>query len=110
MCGGAPSDGRGMGSPSPSKAASVSLAGGADTKPAPSYADRLVRLMHLVDPRHALTTAEDIQHHRALLQESKAGPKVRPRYTQFLAPFDRGCPSFRFPSQASVLRSCRFKL
>lgn len=72
--------GGGKGPPSsPSQAASVvSLAvGGGDTKPTPSYADRLVRLMHLVDPRHALTTGEDIQRYRALIEESKAAAKTR---------------------------------
>lgn len=79
LCGGVPDGGGGKGTSSPSKAASAgSLAGGADTKPAQSYADRLVRLMHLVDPRHALTTGEDIQRYRALLEESKAAAKVRP--------------------------------
>eukprot|EP00904_Undaria_pinnatifida_P014271 jgi/Undpi1/9975/HiC_scaffold_28.g12429.m1 len=68
LCSGALSDGNGK-SP-PLKA--VPLAGGASAKPAPSYTDRLVRLMHLVDPRHAFTTAEDVQRYRALVEESKA--------------------------------------
>lgn len=73
LCSGALSDGNGK-SP-PLKA--VPLAGGASAKPAPSYTDRLVRLMHLVDPRHAFTTAEDVQRYRALVEESKAAQVCR---------------------------------
>lgn len=35
--------------------------------------DRLIRLLHLMDPRHSFTTAGDIQRYRKLLEEHNEG-------------------------------------
>lgn len=75
LCSGPPVDGKAC---STLTVAQVSGGGGGGGAPKPesTYVDRLKRLVHLMDPRHALTTGDDIRRYQGLLKERAAG-KVR---------------------------------
>ena len=57
---------------------SASAGGSVDAKPGSTYADRFVRLIHLMDPRHTMTTEGDVRRYQRLMKDHTAG-EVSPR-------------------------------
>lgn len=51
----------------------ASGSGSVEAKPGSTYADRFVRLIHLMDPRHTMTTEGDVRRYQRLLKDHTAG-------------------------------------
>lgn len=54
-------------------ATSPAVSSSADPKLGSTYADRFVRLIHLMDPRHTMTTEGDVRRYQRLLKDHTTG-------------------------------------